>query len=326
MAAFLRSLRGGASLLRERERLEARLLKIDASLSRLDIRASDQHCFCAAGDDLSETLGAHVGLDVKTVRLLVIVAIAALVWTRGRSVARSASVLVIVALVHVWVAVRRLNRWFFPPPPPATWASKKSSPKKARAKLPPADVKQVDALLREVCHKADEADLLGAADLLSAIEAGISAAPAHSWSASEARRSVESMASPLSLVKQRGQEADEALRMLGEGSAGDGGWQGGATMLGSVRHRPAESPLPPHTRAIPRHLYGRIPTAPHTRAVPRRRSCATRLDAPRSSDQNHSYRHAYAYACACIRACMHTSMHAPRSRRRRATVSMPTAR
>jgi len=102
-----------SALIRERGRLEARLLEVQLALEANGV-AEHSSSICPCVNDalsFSNGLGQAVGLRAEMVRLVALLVLIAVVWVRGRSAARSLSIMAVAMTINVWASARRLRKW-----------------------------------------------------------------------------------------------------------------------------------------------------------------------------------------------------------------------
>ena len=105
------------ALLQEREALEGRLGQVNSLLKQgtfpsaaLALSSPLASTSSNATLDSLEQLSLAIGVTPEMLRLALLVALLAFIWTRGRAVVRALVVLSITLTVTIWANCRRLKR------------------------------------------------------------------------------------------------------------------------------------------------------------------------------------------------------------------------
>ena len=202
----------------------------------------------SVGVDLSSALVRVSGADEGSVRLVLVLFLALLVWTHGRAVLRGLALLGLAGTVTIWAIARRMFRYLAtwlrwssssPPlvPPPRVNGHSLGKPPKSSAAIriaeeqlrrPVLQTSEILPSLREVWRLHEDCYALKAASLLSAVDAAIAADPSSS-AARDASRELTSRASTAAAIRGRLVATKEALKLFEE----DEGWSGSIEVLGS---------------------------------------------------------------------------------------------
>ena len=181
---------------------------------------------------LGGSIAPAVGLSAETTRLAALALLVLLVYSNGRAIARAVGIIFLSFVITLWAVLRRLWRALFGRPPTQSTTPKSTAAAAELATisppppLPPVKVSMLIESAREVVRLHEACDVLAAARLLDAIDAGTPAA-SH---ATKMAVSAELGGGVADAVRARREATLEALRLFVD----DGGWTGTLEMLGAT--------------------------------------------------------------------------------------------
>ena len=177
------------------------------------------------------SLATALGLPPETARLMALALAVLVIHLHGRAVLRAIGILLLSFAITLWAALRRMKRvllGLFVTSPPLPPTPPRKPVAAAAAELPPLPAVSPSELVsaaREVARRHDACDVLGAAQLLDAVDAGLAGASTHQRSA------VAGVLGPTAeTVRQRRAATLEALRLF----SADDGWSGALETFGAT--------------------------------------------------------------------------------------------
>ena len=172
-----------------------------------------------------------IGLSPETTRLVALALLVLLVYSHGRAIARTVGIVALSFVITLWAVLRKMRRAIFgtslPPPP----SKPRSVATAASWEAPPLPAVKPAALVeaaREVVRLHDACDVLEAARLLDAVDAGL---PAASHSTQKAvSTALGAVAGGAASVRSRREATLEALQLFVD----DAGWTGSLQVFGAT--------------------------------------------------------------------------------------------